>query len=78
MNATEPPHRNRPSAETIWKDLRGVVERITYQNAENGFTVARLAPERQQNGSAHADDRLVTLVGTRAVIQDDAIAYYRG
>ncbi len=41
-------------------------------------TVARLAPERQQNGSAHADDRLVTLVGTRAVIQDDAIAYYRG
>ena len=28
--------------------------------------------------SAHDDDRLVTLVGTRAVIQDDAIAYYRG
>ena len=28
------------------KELRGVVERITYQNPENGYTVARLAPER--------------------------------
>ncbi len=46
MNATPPPHRDRPSADTLWKELRGVVERITYQNAENGFTVARLATER--------------------------------
>ncbi|MBA2450925.1 MAG: hypothetical protein H0V51_23170, partial [Chloroflexi bacterium] len=29
------------------RELRGVVERITYQNPENGFTVARLAPERR-------------------------------
>ena len=26
------------------RELRGVVERITYQNPENGYTVARLAP----------------------------------
>jgi hypothetical protein len=30
------------------RELRGVVERITYQNAENGFTVARLAAERPE------------------------------
>jgi exodeoxyribonuclease V alpha subunit len=50
------------------KELRGVVERLTYQNAENGYTVARLAPERPQDEAraAQADDRLVTVVGTLA------------
>jgi exodeoxyribonuclease V alpha subunit len=50
--------------------LRGVVERITYQNPENGYTVARLAPERAAGEgeveAARGDDRLVTLVGTLA------------
>jgi len=53
------------------KELRGVVERITYQNPENGYTVARLAPERAtgEGGeveAARGDDRLITLVGTLA------------
>jgi exodeoxyribonuclease V alpha subunit len=50
------------------KELRGVVERLTYQNPENGYTVARLAPERPQDETrvAQADDRLVTIVGTLA------------
>ena len=50
------------------KELRGVVERITYQNPENGYTVARLAPERagDEAEAARGDDRLVTLVGTLA------------
>ena len=45
-----------------------MVERITYQNAENGYTVARLAPERPRDEAkaAQGDDRLVTLVGTLA------------
>jgi hypothetical protein len=30
-----------------------VVERVTYQNAENGYTIARLAPERAE-GEAEA------------------------
>src|SRR5688572_27881635 len=49
-----------------WRDLRGVVERITYQNPENGYTVARLAPERAgpEAAAAQGEDRLVTLVGT--------------
>ena len=52
------------------RELRGVVERITYQNPDNGYTVARLAPERVAEGGMAAavagDDRLVTLVGTLA------------
>ena len=52
------------------KELRGVVERLTYQNPENGYTVARLAPERPRDEAAAAreaaDDRLVTVVGTLA------------
>ena len=41
------------------RELRGVVERITYQNAENGFTVARLAPERPEAEAeaARGEDR---------------------
>jgi exodeoxyribonuclease V alpha subunit len=50
------------------RELRGVVERITYANAENGYTVARLAPERPEGeaAAAHGEDRLVTIVGTLA------------
>ena len=37
------------------RELRGVVERITYQNPENGYTVARLAPERPESEPDPAD-----------------------
>ena len=48
------------------RELRGVVERLTYQNAENGYTVARLLPERAgpEAEIARDDSRLVTIVGT--------------
>jgi exodeoxyribonuclease V alpha subunit len=51
--------------------LRGVVERITFQNSENGFTVARLAPERGTMEAAASvdDERLITLVGTLPDLQ---------
>ena len=50
------------------RELHGVVERITYQNAENGFTVARLAPERPEfeAEAVRGADRLITVVGTLA------------
>jgi exodeoxyribonuclease V alpha subunit len=53
---------------TPLRELRGVVERITYQNPENGYTVARLTPERAglEAEVARGDDRLVTVVGTLA------------
>ena len=44
--ATATPGQPQPSADRPLRELRGVVERITYQNADNGYTVARLAPER--------------------------------
>src|SRR4051794_34476343 len=50
-----------PTQERPLRELRGVVERITYQNPENGFTVARLAPERPEAEAeaARGEDRLV-------------------
>jgi len=41
------------------RELRGVVERITYQNAENGSTVARLSPEPPESEveATRGDDR---------------------
>jgi exodeoxyribonuclease V alpha subunit len=57
-------------AEPPRKELRGIVERITYQNPENGYTVARLAPERPSAEARavreQASDYLVTVVGTLA------------
>src|SRR3954467_1124338 len=54
------------AADRPLRELRGVVERITYQNPENGYTVAPLAPERPESEAeaARGDDRLVTVVGT--------------
>ena len=66
-----PTPRRQPEEPPPRKELRGVVERLTYQNPENGYTVARLAPERAAEAggeveAARGDDRLVTLVGTLA------------
>ncbi len=68
MTARLAPTRNQ-DATPPRRELRGVVERVTYQNPENGYTVARLAPERAAEAgdeaeAARGDDRLVTLVGT--------------
>jgi exodeoxyribonuclease V alpha subunit len=60
------PGRDQPTAASPLRELRGVVERITYQNPENGYTVARLAAERSETVAAREDDRLVTVVGTLA------------
>ena len=70
-----PPATSTPSTPTTEtpprRELRGVVERITFQNPENGFTVARLAPERRDGEAAPAvdDERLITLVGTLPDLQ---------
>lgn len=42
--------------------LRGVVERITYHNEENGYTVAKLTPERLER-SLFGAEREVAIVG---------------
>ncbi len=41
--------------------LRGSVERITFYNPENGYTVLRLRPERRVGGMGN--DGLITVVG---------------
>ncbi len=71
MAATYTPRPDPDRADPPRRELRGVVERITYQNPENGFTVARLAPERRDAEAAGAadGDRLVTLVGALPDLQ---------
>jgi exodeoxyribonuclease V alpha subunit len=64
-DATPPPGTQPAGADRPLRELRGVVERITFQSAATGFTVARLAPERAaETAAAQGEDRLVTLVGT--------------
>src|SRR6266536_124861 len=68
------------AAEHPLRELHGVVERITFQNPENGFTVARLAPERPETEAeaARGDDRLVTVVGTLADLTPGEAIIARG
>jgi exodeoxyribonuclease V alpha subunit len=62
------------------RELRGVVERITYHNPENGYTVARLNPERDglEAEAARGDERLVTVVGTLADLTPGEAIVARG
>lgn len=53
-----------PSASPDLKTISGVIERITYQNAENGYTVARLMPDRP--GDRRQAGGLITIIGTLA------------
>jgi exodeoxyribonuclease V alpha subunit len=48
-----------------------VLERITFQDPENGFTVARLALERRDGDTVSSldDERLISLVGTLPDLQ---------
>ncbi len=53
-----------------FKTISGVVERITFQSDETGYTVARLLPDYQvedryhgMSNAAKGDDKLVTIVG---------------
>lgn len=51
--ATTAGSQPRPAPDRPLRELRGVVERITYQNPDNDYTVARLAPKRPE-GEAEA------------------------
>jgi exodeoxyribonuclease V alpha subunit len=70
-----------PDAAPPLRELRGVVERITYQNPDNGYTVARLAPERTHDDTRRSRDDeggLITLVGTLAELQPGEAIVARG
>ncbi len=69
------------AAEQAAKIITGVVERLTYQNEENGYTVARFLPDPQHrmpgasNGGRRKEpDHLITIVGTLAgVVAGEAL-----
>jgi exodeoxyribonuclease V alpha subunit len=71
---------SEPAPTAPLRELRGVVERITYHNPQNGYTVARLTPERAglEAEAARGDDRLVTVVGTLADLTPGEAIVARG
>jgi exodeoxyribonuclease V alpha subunit len=49
------------------REVRGVVERTVFENRDNGYAIARLAPEENADaevGLARGGDQLITVVGT--------------
>src|ERR671922_2900991 len=80
MNARPPSSKTSAPTATSTRELRGVVERITFQNPENGYTVARLAPERpgREAAAAAGADRLITVVGTLADLSPGEAIVARG
>ncbi len=56
--------------------LKGTVERITYYNEENGYTVLRLRPEQLRLGGPR--DGLVTVVGALPEIQPGESVEFQG
>lgn len=66
---TEPPLPNQPDTAPL-TTLEGVVQRIVYENAENGFLVGRLAVEK------HTEP--VTFVGTLAAVSEGETVRIQG
>jgi exodeoxyribonuclease V alpha subunit len=66
MTSTTPAYNADPDSAAPLKEVRGVVERTIFENPDNGYTVARLAPERldEEASLARGDDQLITVVGT--------------
>jgi exodeoxyribonuclease V alpha subunit len=72
-------HEQAPATSPL-RELRGVVERITYQNPENGYTVARLTARHldAESAAVRGADRLVTVVGTLAELSPGEAIVARG
>ncbi|GAB4571671.1 MAG: ATP-dependent RecD-like DNA helicase [Anaerolineae bacterium] len=58
------------------EQLKGSVERITFYNPENGYTVLRLRPEQLRLGGAR--DGLVTVVGSLPELQPGEVVAFTG
>jgi exodeoxyribonuclease V alpha subunit len=60
------------------EELRGAVERITYYNPENGYSVLRLNPEKRTNPKVGIRDNLITVVGNLPEISPGEYLRLRG
>jgi exodeoxyribonuclease V alpha subunit len=77
QNPSSPAQDAQVQPAPMLKTISGVVERITFQNEENGYTVARFLPDpthrtssaanasrRSSHSRKRGDEHLVTIVGT--------------
>lgn len=60
------------------EELRGSVERITYYNPENGYSVLRLNPEQRTNPKVGKRDNLITVIGNLPEISPGEYLRLRG
>ena len=61
---------NQPAVQLPLQDLIGTLERVTFQNDENGYTIARLIPKGQRQE--------VTIVGTLSGINVGELLHLNG
>jgi exodeoxyribonuclease V alpha subunit len=54
------------NGQAIMDKLRGVIERITYHNEENGYTVAKLSPESGGGRGGFGANREIAIIGNMA------------
>ena len=59
------------------EDIAGAIERITYYNEENGYSVLKIMPEKRYP-RAQARDGTVTVVGTLPQLNEGEEAQFRG
>ena len=59
------------------EQLAGAIERITYYNEENGYSVVKILPEKRYP-RAQARDGTVTVVGTMPPLTEGESAQFSG
>ncbi len=58
-------------------EIQGAVERITYYNEDNGYSVVKIMPDKPYP-RAQARDRTVTVVGIMPALQEGESAQFKG
>ena len=59
------------------EEIQGAIERITYFNEDNGYSVVKILPDKAYP-RAQARDRTVTVVGTMPALQEGESAQFKG
>ena len=67
----------RATSKRMRDKIQGAIERITYYNEDNGYSVVKIMPDKPYP-RAQARDRTVTVVGTMPALQEGESAQFTG